>query len=76
VIGARFEDAITAQSTETLAIHFYPTDPYEDDTAFDTIDFFALPAIEGAIQIRPGDAAHNVIRRAIQTHDHYGVTPL
>ena len=71
VIGAKFDDAITSASTETLAIQFLPTDPYELDTAFDGIDFFALSP-----QIRPGDAAHNILRRAIQTHDHYGVTTL
>jgi hypothetical protein len=76
VIGAVFDDTITEASTETLAMTFYPTDPSEADTAFDGVDFFALPATpSGAIEIRPGSAAHNVIRRAIQTHDHYGVLP-
>ncbi len=74
VVGAVFEARITEASTETLAISFFATDPNEQDTAFDAVDFFTLPATPaGTIEIRPGSAAHNVIRRAIQTHDHYGV---
>lgn len=76
IIGAVFEDTVTEASAETLAMTFYPTDPSEHDTAFDGVDFFALPTTaSGAIEIRPGSAEHNVIRRTIQTHDHYGVLP-
>jgi hypothetical protein len=73
VIGAPFEDVVTELSTETLALEFYPTDPYEGDTPFDGVDFFQLPETAGAIAIAPGSTAHNIIRRAIQTHDHYAV---
>jgi hypothetical protein len=74
VIGAVFDDTVTEASTETLALAFYPTDPSEADTAFDGVDFFTLPATaSGTIEIRPGGDAHNIIRRSIQTHDHYGV---
>lgn len=73
IIGAVFEDVITEMSTETLALEFYPTDPYELDTVFDGIDFFQLPEVAGALSIVPGSAAHNIIRRATQTHDHYAV---
>jgi hypothetical protein len=73
VIGAVFEDIVTETSTETLAITFLPTDIYENDTPFDGVDFFALPETAGSIEILPGSTAHNVIRRAIQTHDHYSV---
>ena len=75
VIGAVFEHAVTAASTETLALTFHPTDPSEGDTAFDGIDFFALPAAAGVLEIRPGSAAHNILRRVLQTHDHYAVVP-
>ena len=67
VIGLPFEATITGRSTETLAIDFAALD------AFDGIDFFAESAT-GSIAIRPGSTPHNLIRRAIQTHDHYGVT--
>jgi hypothetical protein len=73
VIGAPFEDVVTEASTETLALEFYPTDPFEGDTPFDGVDFFQLPEAAGAIAIAPGSTAHNISRRAIQTHDHYAV---
>lgn len=73
VVGAVFEDVIRETSTETLALVFSPTDPYELDTPFDGIDFFQLPEAAGSIVIAPGSTAHNIIRRAIQTHDHYAV---
>lgn len=77
VVGALFEDVITETSTETLAIAFFPTDPFESDTAFDAVDFFALPTTAaGAIEIRPGSATHNLIRRVITTHDYYGVSKI
>ena len=76
VFGAVFERTITEASAETLAIAFFATDPNEQDTAFDGVDFFTLPMTPaGTLEIRPGSTAHNIIRRAIQTHDHYGVLP-
>jgi hypothetical protein len=76
IIGAVFEGAITETSTETLSIAFLPIDPNENDTPFDGIDFFSLPTTAGAIEIRPGSETHNLIRRVITTHDHYGVTAI
>ena len=74
VVGAVFQDVIAAGSQEQLAIEFYPADPVEGDTAFDGVDFFSLSTTD-SIQILPGSDAHNLIRREIQTHDHYGVLP-
>jgi hypothetical protein len=76
IIGAVFEGAITETSTETLSIAFLPIDPNENDTPFDGIDFFSLSTTAGAIEIRPGSETHNLIRRVITTHDHYGVTAI
>jgi hypothetical protein len=73
VIGAVFDTTITTATTATLAIAFTPDDPYDDDTVFDGVDFFALPGESPTIAIRPGETAHNIIRRVIQTHDHYAV---
>jgi hypothetical protein len=72
VIGLPFTTTITEASTETLAIGFVAVDPNEQDTAFDGVDFFA-DSSTGSIEIRPGSVPHNIIRRTIQTHDHYGV---
>ncbi len=74
VIGAPFVADISETSTPTLAFTFNPVDPEENDTAFDGIDFFTLAAT-GPIEIRPGSAAHNILRRVITTHDHYAVFP-
>jgi hypothetical protein len=77
IVGALFDDVITEASTETLSIAFYPADPYENDTPFDDVDFFSLPTTAaGALEIRPGSETHNLIRRVITTHDHYGVTAI
>lgn len=73
VVGAVFDHVINEASTETLEIDFLPTDPYENDTPFDTVDYFTLPETAGTIEILPGSTAHNIIRRAIQTHDHYAI---
>ena len=73
VIGAVFEATITERSTETLALQFVPADPIEADTPFDGVDFFTLAETAGRIEILPGSTPHNLIRRAIQTHDHYAV---
>lgn len=75
IVGAVFEDVIGAATAQRLDINFYPVDPYEGDTAFDGVDYFTLPLTGNAIEIRPGTAEHNVIRRTITTHDHYGVNP-
>ncbi|HVK75189.1 MAG TPA: hypothetical protein VM734_17790 [Kofleriaceae bacterium] len=74
--GATFELEVTAASTESLRLALLPTDPVEGDTVYDGLDFAALPATtDGVIEIRPGAAAHNVLRRAIQVHDHYALHP-
>jgi hypothetical protein len=74
LVGAVFEDVVTASTSGSLAVQFFPTDPYEGDTAFDGVDFAALPEVAGVRQIRPGTTEHNALRRIIQTHDFYGVT--
>jgi hypothetical protein len=74
VIGAVFQDTVAAGSDHGLAIELYAADPVEGDTAFDGIDFFAISTTD-LVEIRPGSDAHNLVRREIQTHDHYGVRP-
>lgn len=73
VIGAVFDALISEASTQTLVVMFLPTDPVESGTVFDDVDFFTLAETSGAIEIAPGSAAHNIIRRSIQTHNHYAV---
>jgi hypothetical protein len=63
----------------TLGLQFLPLDPFEGDTPFDGIDFEALSG-DGERLVISGDArepalsrAYEDLRRAFQTHDHYGV---
>lgn len=74
VIGAVFDATVEETTTATLALTFLPTDPVERDTAFDGIEFDQLPVIDNVSAIRPGSTAHNVLRRALVTHDLYAVT--
>jgi hypothetical protein len=73
IVGAVFDAVITESSTDTLALAFHPTDPYGIGTVFDAIDFFLLPESAGTLSITPGSTAHNILRRTLQTHDHYTV---
>lgn len=74
LVGAVFEDVVRETSTETLRLSILPTDPIENDTIYDGLDFAALaPNGDGVIEIRPGSTEHNVFRRPIQTHDHYAI---
>ncbi len=76
LVGAPFDLEVRAGATPALGLRFLPTDPTDaKDTVFDRIDFFALDGgALGAVAIRPGQEAHNVLRRALQVHDHYDVT--
>jgi hypothetical protein len=73
LVGAVFDHAVTAASTEMLSLVFFPTDPVLGKSAFDGVEFAGLAVTEGVARIRPGAADHNVLRRAIQIHDHYAV---
>ena len=61
-----------------LAVKVLASDPSaEADTLLDRIDFEQLDEDEdGQVDIRPGDDAHNVLKRRIQVHDHYWVEPV
>lgn len=71
VIGAVFQASVDATTTGTIELELLPVDPTEGDTAFDGIEFVELPLTEATALIRPGDDAHNRLRRALATHDHW-----
>jgi len=73
LVGAVFDHDVVETSTETLYLGFVPTDPFEGDTAFDGVDFAALPAGADGVTIRPAEVAHNLMRRTLQVHDHYAI---
>lgn len=76
VIGAPFMLAVDAATTTTLGVQLRAHDPETDAHLFDAVDFAALdPDGDDVVAIVPGDAAHNVVRRAIQSHVFYLVGP-
>jgi hypothetical protein len=75
VIGLPFDLEVDATTDETLGLQLLPKDPAEADTAFDDLDFAALDDDgDGIVQIVPGEAAANVLKKQLQIHDHYAVT--
>lgn len=76
MVGAPFELVVTDTTKDTLGIQFLPTDPVEAKSLFDGLDFAALDDDgDGAVDIVPGDEAHNILRRTIQSHVHYDAVP-
>ena len=76
LVGAPFDLEVTEETTAGIGLEIATIDPFEDDTLFDGLDCAALDDDgDGAIAIRPGDAAHNRLRRLLQAHDYYFVTP-
>lgn len=74
VVGAPFEDTVGVDSQGPLRLQMIAHDPIENLTLFDGLDFAALDDDgDGAVAIVPGDAAHNIFRRAIQSHVFYYV---
>jgi hypothetical protein len=72
MVGGPLDDEVTAESDETIVLAFNPVDPVDGDALFDGVDFAALdPDGDGQAQILPGEVAHNVVRRALQSHVHY-----
>lgn len=79
LIGAPFEGTIDAGTTAPIELRFLPTDPIAGASLFDGLDFAALDALDtntdGLAEISPGDVAHNILRRTLQSHVHYDATP-
>ena len=76
LIGAPFEATIDADATAPIELQLVPTDPEEGTSLFDGIDFSTLePGTDGIAAIAPGDVAHNLLRRTLQSHVHYNATP-
>lgn len=75
LVGAPFDDEIQESHQQTIFLQFLPQDRVEDVSLFDDIDFGALDDDgDGKVTIVPGDVAHNIFRRALQSHVHYDAT--
>ncbi|HEY0136005.1 MAG TPA: hypothetical protein VGB85_18090 [Nannocystis sp.] len=79
LVGAPFEDTIDAGATAPIEVRFLPTDPVAGTSLFDGLDFAALDALDkstdGVAAVSPGDVAHNILRRTLQSHVHYNASP-
>jgi len=72
MVGAPFELAVEAGTMATIGIALEATDPVEGKSLFDGLDFAALDEDgDGLVAIEPGDEAHNIFVRTIQSHVHY-----
>lgn len=75
MVGAPFDHVIDEGAAGVLTLDLVVADPASGATLFDGVDFAALPREEGAtLEVGPGEEAHNIARRAIQSHVHYAVT--
>jgi len=79
--GVPFDARVRAGEALGLQLRLLTLDPLEGDTLFDGIDFATLDAdADGLIAIEPEAAdaavqqAYNVLRRTLQTHDHFEMT--
>jgi hypothetical protein len=70
--GTEFE--ITKTTDITFGLQLLFVDPFENDTAFDAIDFAAADEDgDGDITLPDAAEATNHLVRTLQTHDHYAV---
>jgi hypothetical protein len=80
LVGVPFQEEITTDSRQRLALRLLTRDPLENDSLFDGVDFSGLDTDgDGALLIEQSasDAANaaacNTVRRVLQTHDHFSV---
>ncbi len=72
LIGASFDATVDADTTAAIALRLVPTDTIEGKSLFDGVDFAALDAdADASVDHLPGDLAHNLLRRSLQSHVHY-----
>ncbi|WAS99430.1 hypothetical protein [Nannocystis punicea] len=77
VIGAPFDLDVDEASDDTLGVQLRLHDDVSGAALFDGVDFAALDPGDGSpVTIGPGDPAHNLVRRALQSHVFYTVAPL
>ena len=75
MVGAPFDLEVSETTSATLGFRILTQDPYEPDTLFDGIDFFALDSPDGdTVVIESGSEVYNRLRRNLQVHDHYAIS--
>ena len=74
MVGAPFVLEVRSGIQRTLALEMDLTDPVDGKHVFTGVDFAALDGDgDGEVAIRPGDDAHNILRRSVQVHDFYWI---
>lgn len=80
LVGAPFELEVSESSREQLGVRLLTQDLAEGETLFDGLDFAALDADgDGQVTIAPTSSeaalveAYDLLRRTLQTHDHFDV---
>lgn len=74
MVGAPLDITVTSASSETLALEILPENGAVQMNMFDGIDFGTLATFDsGTVSILPGDAAHNILMKALARHDYYNV---
>lgn len=74
MVGAAFDLEVERSGQAVLAVQLVPVDAIDGLSLFDGLDFAALdPDGDDVVAISPGDAAHNFLRRTVQSHVHYSV---
>lgn len=74
MVGAPFEFKVTKDSDVQIGVKLFTIDPFENDTIFDGIDFSTIDLDgDGNANIRPGDAAHNLMFKDLISHDQWFV---
>jgi len=74
MVGGVFDLDVDVDTEATLVLEVLAVDPSsEEETLLDGVDFAAEGAAADGEQltIGPGQAAHNVLRRRLQVHDHW-----
>ena len=74
IVGVPCVLAVTEGASPTFAFELLLRDPNESDTLFDGLDFAALDS-DGDGEVVLSEAAtpdaYNLLRRTLQTHDHF-----
>lgn len=72
VVGAPFDQEITKDAKGKIELMLMSQAPGSQETLFEGVDFEALDQdSDDAVEIAPGAPAHNLIRRALSTHEFY-----
>jgi hypothetical protein len=74
IVGLPMDFDAERDHQAVLGLQMRTVDPVELDTVFDGVDFALLAPGGGDVELVAGSGPYNVLRRTLETHDHYGVS--